>query len=86
MNMSVSQLFEVPDNSSGLLKTSIQSLSLTLVKQDVNLTFRNTSSADFSTTLSRSFNSIKDYFLINTNQLAQDEKLNLQAMLQIVLD
>ena len=81
MMMSVSQKFTVPDGRGGLLNTTIQSLSINLATQDVNLTFPKSTEADFSTTLSRSFNSIKNYFLANINQMAQDEKQNLQAML-----
>jgi len=51
MNMSISQELNVPDDRGGLLNTSIKYLSLTLFSQDVNLTFRDTSQVDFSTTL-----------------------------------
>ena len=75
----------MPESSNGTLHTSIQSISLNLGQNDLTLDFPE-HKADFSNTINRTFASIKDYFLQNTNQLAQDEKGSVEVLLQIVLD
>ena len=51
----------------------------------MDLTF-DTDVPDFSNTIASTFTSIKDYFLKNTNELAQDQKKGIEALLQIVLN
>ena len=67
--MSISQKLHIDDNSNGTINTTIQSISLSLGQNDLNLDFP-AHLPDFSNTLNRTFASIKDYFLQNTNQLA----------------
>lgn len=75
--------FEKENKNLGILNTSITALSLNIAKEDVSMTFEG-NRPDFSMTIARTFDSIKNYFLNNTNELAADQKPTFQGLLRIV--
>lgn len=83
--MSLSQRFQVDDKgvNGSQLSTSIQSLTLTLDPHDFNVTF-SSKDGDFASTLQRTIESIKNYFLGNINSFVQGEKDSIQSVLQIL--
>jgi hypothetical protein len=87
MNMSLSQQLDVVPHptkaNQGLLMTNISAFSLSLGVDDLIMNFTD-SKPDFSMTIKRTFDSIKRYFLKNTNELAIEQKPTLQGMLQVV--
>lgn len=87
MNMSLSQQLNVVPHptkaNQGLLMTNISAFSLSLGADDLLMNFTD-SKPDFSMTIKRTFDSIKRYFLKNTNELAMEQKPTLEGMLQVV--
>jgi hypothetical protein len=75
MNMSLSQklnVFPHPSKANqGLLISNISAFSLSLGAEDLIMNFTD-NKPDFSMTIKRTFDSIKRYFLKNTNELAME--------------
>jgi hypothetical protein len=81
--MKVDQSSDKMKPNEGLLITNITAFSLNLGIDDLTMKFAS-QKPDFSTTITRTFDSIKRYFLKNTNDLAAELKPTLEGMLQIV--
>lgn len=73
------------ETQEGLLITNISAFSLSLGIDDLNMNFSN-DKPDFSMTIKRTFDSIKRYYLKNTNELAVEQKPTLEGMLQIAAE
>ena len=70
-------------SNEGLLTTNISAFSLSLGTDDLVMSFPG-DKPDFSMTIKRTFNSIKNYFLKNTNELALEQRPTLEGMLRLV--